>query len=310
MILPPQRLLKAAWPVIVPYEVRDLHDQHGPMEPRPRLVIFDLDGVIYRGDVPITGAVELVAGLHGAGIAVRFATNNSLVTRADYVEALAAMRIRSSEEEIVTSNTATVLHLQRHLPEVQRLLAVGERGLVSELRSAGFDVTPAADLADEAESGTPLAARFDAVVSGLDRSFDYRRLAAAASAIRAGAVFIATNADSRYPTPAGFLPGAGSIVSAIATASGATPVVIGKPAPAMLEAIVEAAGLAPADALMVGDNPDADIVAARRAGIRSVLVLTGVADAATAALLDGERRPDLVMAGPDDVAALFGLVSR
>lgn len=279
------------------------------MEPRPRLVIFDLDGVVYRGDVPVPGAVELVARLHAAGIGVRFATNNSLATRADYVDTLAAMKIASSVDEIVTSNTATILHLQRHAPQVHRILAVGERGLVSELRAAGFDVTPAAQLADAAASGAALERSFDAVIAGLDRSFDYGRLAAAATAIRGGARFIATNADSRYPTPRGFLPGAGSMVSAIATASGEPAVVIGKPAPAMLEAIIEAAELRPADVLMVGDNPDADIVAARRAGIRSVLVLTGVADAEAAARLDGERRPDEVVEGPDDVALLLGLVS-
>lgn len=307
MILPPQRLLKAIWPC--PSCQNEVHDLPGPMKPRPMLVIFDLDGVIYRGDVPVPGAVELVARLHAAGIAVRYATNNSLATRADYVATLAAMEIASSADEIVTSNTATILHLRRHAPEVRRILAVGERGLVSELRAAGFDVTPAAELADAAASGAALQSAFDAVVAGLDRSFDYGRLAAAATAIRGGARFIATNADSRYPTPRGFLPGAGSIVSAIAAASGEAPLVIGKPAPAMLEAIIEAAGLRPPDVLMVGDNPDADIVAARRAGIRSVLVLTGVADATTTARLDGERRPDDVVDGPDGVAQLLGLVS-
>ena len=279
------------------------------MQPSPRLVIFDLDGVVYRGDVPVPGAADLVARLHASGVKVRFATNNSLATRADYVRTLAAMGIAASVDEIVTSNTATILHLQRHAPEVHRILAVGERGLVSELRVAGFEVTPAAELTAAAASGAPLDTVFDAVVAGLDRSFDYGRLAAAAAAIRAGARFIATNADSRYPTPRGFLPGAGSMVSAIATASGEAALVIGKPAPAMLEAIVEVAGLRPAEVLMVGDNPDADIVAARRAGIRSVLVLTGVADADTAAGLDGERRPDSVVDGPATLAALLGLVS-
>ena len=305
MILPPPRLLKAIWPgSSCQNEVDDLPE---PMQPRPRLVIFDLDGVIYRGDVPVPGAADLVTRAHASGIGVRFATNNSLATRADYVETLAAMDIASSIDEIVTSNTATIMHLQRHEPEMHRILAVGERGLVSELRAADFDVTPAAEIAASAASGAPLQVAFDAVVAGLDRSFDYGRLAAAATAIRSGARFIATNADSRYPTPRGFLPGAGSMVSAIATASGEAALVIGKPAPAMLEAIVETAGLRPTDVLMVGDNPAADIVAARRAGIRSVLVLTGVADADAAARLDGERRPDHVADGPGALATLLGL---
>lgn len=287
-------------------EVRQLD---GPIHPRPKVVIFDLDGVIYRGDVPVPGAVELVRRLHAEEIEVRFATNNSLVTRADYVRVLAGMGIRSSDDEIVTSNTATVLHLERHAPEVRSVVGVGERGLLSELRAAGLVVMPAADLAAEARSGGRLARRYDAVVAGLDRRFGYGRLAAAAAAIRAGARYFATNADARYPTPAGFLPGAGSMVSAIATASGVDPEVIGKPAPAMLTAIVEAAGVKPEEALMVGDNPDADIVAARRAGIPSILVLTGVADAVTADALEGDRRPDAVVDDPEGVASLLGLVS-
>ena len=308
MILPHSRLLKAIWPgSSCQIEV---HDLPTPMQPRPKLVIFDLDGVIYRGDVPVPGAADLVAALHASGIGVRFATNNSLATRDDYVRILAGMGIAASVDEIVTSNTATILYLQRHAPDLRRVLAVGERGLICELRAAGYEVTPAAELASAASSGAPLEIAFDAVVAGLDRSFDYGRLAAAAAAIRAGSRFVATNADSRYPTPRGFLPGAGSMVSAIETAGGEPAVVIGKPAPAMLEAIVEAAGLASADVLMVGDNPDADIVAARRAGIRSVLVLTGVADAGMAAGLDGERRPDAVVADPAAVGELLGLVSR
>jgi 4-nitrophenyl phosphatase len=119
--------------------------------------------------------------------------------------------------------------------------------------------------------------------------------------------FIATNADARYPTPRGVVPGAGSIGAALATASGVEPLVIGKPEPAMFGAILERAGVSPADALAIGDNPDADIVAARRAGIRSVLVLTGIADPATVESLEGERRPDMVAPDPAAVAGLLGL---
>ena len=75
----------------------------------------------------------------------------------------------------------------------------------------------------------------------------------------------------------------------------------------MFRAILEADGIGPGEALVIGDNPDADVPAARRAGIPVILVLTGVADAAAAATLDGEGRPDWVAAGPADVAALLGL---
>ena len=272
-----------------------------------RLVIFDLDGVIYRGEQAVPGARELVAALHRHGALVRFATNNSMATREAYVARLAGMGIPADETEIVTSTSATIDHLQLHLPRLRRILAVGAEGMFAEFRAAGFEVTPAADAVPRDYNGGPLASVPDAVIAGLDREFDYRRLAAAASAVRAGARFIATNTDTRYPTPSGFLPGGGSIVAAIRVASGTDPLVIGKPEPAMFETIMERAGVNASDTVAIGDNPDTDIVAARRAGIRSILVLTGVADASVAEMLSGERMPDAVAVGPVEVAALLGL---
>jgi phosphoglycolate/pyridoxal phosphate phosphatase family enzyme len=272
-----------------------------------RLVIFDLDGVIYRGHEAIPGAAALVNALHADGRAVRFATNNSMVKRQDYVPRLAGHGIETSPDEIVTSSSATVNHIRSHLPEVQRVLAVGANGLVEELRDAGLDAIAAQDGAPASWNGGPLPHAYDAVVAGLDQEIDYRRLGIAGAAIRAGARFIATNADVRYPTPDGFVPGAGTIVAALEATSSTKAVVIGKPQPAMFQAILEHAALSAADALVVGDNPDADIVAARRAGVASVLVLTGIADQHVADSLEGERRPDFVVADPAELATLLGV---
>jgi 4-nitrophenyl phosphatase len=271
---------------------------------RVRLVIFDLDGVVYRGSEPVPGAPALVDALHRRGVAVRFATNNSMATRAAYVDRLAAMGVRASADEIVTSTSATIEHLRRHAPGVRSVLAVGADGMEAELRAAGYDVTMAGAVG-AAAAGGPLEHAFDVVVVGLDPAFDYARLSTAMAAVAAGARLIATNADARYPTPAGFLPGAGSIVAALVTATGVTPEVIGKPAPAMFTAIMEAAGISAAETVVVGDNPDADVVGAHRAGCAAILVLTGVTDAAGAARLDGERSPDAVAHGPEEVLALL-----
>jgi glycerol-1-phosphatase len=281
-----------------------------PPAPLPRLVIFDLDGVVYRGPEAVPGAAGLVRALRGRGSLVRFATNNSMATRAAYVERLAGHGIRATVDEIVTSTYATLQHLHAHLPEVRRVLALGAEGLVAELRAGGLEVTPAADAAPGDWRGAALDRPYDAVVAGLDPQIDYRRLGIAAAAIRAGSRFIATNADLRYPTPEGLTPGAGAIVAALAATTGAEPLVIGKPQPAMFEAILERDGVAPQDALVIGDNPDADLVAARRAGIPSILVLTGVADGAAADGLTGERRPDRVAADPAEVAGLLGVPIR
>jgi 4-nitrophenyl phosphatase len=237
-------------------------------------------------------------------VLVRFATNNSMVTRAGYAERLGAMGIATGVEEVVTSTSATVDHLARHAPEVRSVLAVGADGMRRELEEAGLDVTLAAD-ARPAVPGGSLERRYDAVIVGLDPTIDYARLSTAMAAIADGARLIATNADSRYPTPAGFLPGAGSILAALATASGATPEVIGKPEPAMFRSALESTGVAGAECVVVGDNPDADVVGARRAGCSSILVLTGVADAVAAASLAGERRPDAVAADPAEVRRLL-----
>jgi HAD superfamily hydrolase (TIGR01450 family) len=164
-------------------------------------------------------------------------------------------------------------------------------------------------MADDAAAGDHaggrLARAYDAVIVGLDPHVDYRRLAVAMRAVADGARLIATNADARYPTAVGFLPGAGSIVAALATATGSRPDIIGKPSPAMFEAILEASGVPAADAVVVGDNPDADVVGAHRAGCSAILVLTGVADASLAAQLEGERRPDAIA---DDPAAVLALL--
>lgn len=275
--------------------------------PRPRLVIFDLDGVVYRGPRVVPGAAALVSALRAAGSDVRFATNNSMATRAEYVARLAGHGIEASTDEIVTSTSATIDHLREHLPDVSRVLAVGAGGMLDELRAAGFQAVPADEAAPPGWDGEPLPEPFDSVVAGLDPAFDYRRLGIGAAAIRAGAHFVATNADLRYPTPHGFLPGAGTIVAALRAASGVEPLVIGKPEPAMFRAILQAAGVNADEALVIGDNPDADVVAARRAGIRSVLVLTGIADAGLAEGLDGDRRPDWTAANPAAIQGLLGL---
>jgi HAD superfamily hydrolase (TIGR01450 family) len=270
----------------------------GAAPARLRLVILDMDGVLYCGSEPIDGATAFVRRLHDRGLLVRYATNNAMFTRGEFAAALEAMGIPASADEIVTSTSATIAHLRRHDPQVRSILAVGAPGLVAELRTAGHDVVPAGEATRDR--------RVDAVVVGLDPDFDERRRAVAAHAVASGARFYATNADMRYPTPTGFRPGAGSLVAAIQQASGVVPAVIGKPGPAMFAAILESTGVRADEALVVGDNPDSDIVAAHRAGIESVLVLTGVTGADAVAGLRDEQVPDHVRL---DLTATWDLVA-
>jgi 4-nitrophenyl phosphatase len=243
--------------------------------------VFDMDGVLYRGTLPLPGVNDLFNALELRERRYMLATNNSMATAADYVQRLAAMGIQTPEAAILTSAMATRDYLVETLPEDAGLFVVGMPALREQLfRDTNF-------VAVQYGESTPAA-----VVVGLDKLFTYEKLALANEAIRAGARFVATNADATLPSENGLLPGCGSVIAAIATASGAKPVVIGKPEPLMLEMALHRLGVKPDEAVMVGDRLDTDILAGQRAGMLTVLVLTGVStreEVATA-----EALPDLV----------------
>ncbi len=199
------------------------------------------------------------------GLPYVLATNNSMATPASYVEKLAKMGFEVSAEAIQTSALATRDYLIETLPAGAGVFVVGMPALREQL----FTDAPYHPVQYGEEA--PVA-----VVVGLDLTFDYAKLKAATTAIRGGARFVATNADATLPTEAGLAPGAGSILAAITVASGQEPEVIGKPETPMLETALERMGIEPAAAVMVGDRLDTDILAGQRAGMLTVLVLTGV----------------------------------
>ena len=238
--------------------------------PDYRLYIFDLDGTLYRGESPLPEAVEALARLRAEGKLVRFLTNNSSQT----VEAVAAklqrLGYQADSTEIETSATGTAAYLRSQ--GLDRVQCVGEPGLVETLQRAGLH----AEAPDDA-----WAKPADAVVAGIFRQFTYAHLAKAMSAIRSGARFVATNADATYPVEGdGLIPGAGSIVAAIRTASETEPYVVGKPSPFLTKLVLERAGVTAGEALVVGDRMDTDIESGKAAGCDTLLVLTGVSQEA------------------------------
>jgi HAD superfamily hydrolase (TIGR01450 family) len=258
-----------------------------PTSTRPGLLLLvDLDGVLYRGAAPVPGVAAVLARRAAKGDDVVYVTNNSMWYRAEYVDRIAAMGAPVDVDRIVSSPRATALYLLDHEPGVRHVLTVGASGLDRELADAGLRVTRAGDVADgmngtglegtDGVDGFEAAGRPDAVVVGLDPNLTYRRLAVAADCVRAGARFIATNRDPVYPTERAIRPGAGAVVAALETASGVTPISIGKPEPYLLEEAARAAGRAAREAIMVGDGLATDIAAARAVGARSILMLTGV----------------------------------
>ncbi len=279
------------------------------------LLLVDLDGVLYRGAVPVPGVAAVLATRAARGDDVVYVTNNSMWYRDEYVERIAAMGAPVSADQIVSSPRATALYLRDREPSIRHVLTVGASGMDRELEDAGFRVTRAGDIGElirgsgvegtDGSNGWEAAGRPDAVVVGLDPKIDYLRLTVATDCIRAGARFIATNRDPVYPTERAVRPGAGSIVAAVEAASGVTPISIGKPEPYLLEEAARAVGREPSEAIMIGDGLGTDIAAAIAVGARSILMLTGVT---TREALDGlapGARPTEVAADAAELAAIL-----
>jgi glycerol-1-phosphatase len=222
--------------------------------------LFDLDGVLYRGDAAIPRAAETVAALRDAGKRIAFVTNNASRTPDAVLVHLRTVGVSATVEEIETSALTTASALADR--GITTALVVGEEGLVHALAAAGIASVHAED-------------RPDAVVVGWDRGITYGSLRDASVAIQRGAAFFASNDDPSYPAPDGVTwPGAGAIVAALIVASGTQPEVFGKPNPPILEAALTRAG--GGRPLVIGDRVSTDIEGARRVGWDSALVLTGI----------------------------------
>lgn len=215
--------------------------------------------MLVRGTEAIPGAAETVHRLQAARHQVLFATNNATKTAADLAERFASvLAVRIEPSQIVTSAMAAVALLRG---EADRAFVVGEPGLVATLEEAGVEAVSSWQGAD-------------AVIVGLDRQISYEKLSGATLALRNGARFVATNTDATFPTPIGQLPGGGSLVAALQTASGVEPEVAGKPHEPMRRLIRER--LQHDVVVMVGDRPETDLAMGTAEGWHRVLVLTGV----------------------------------
>ncbi len=259
---------------------------HGVMETTAvhvKAVIFDLDGVIYRGKTAIPGGSDTLSQLRDQGRQAYFFTNNSTRSRESYVELLAGFGIESDPEHIVTSASLTAEYLQSKYRRAT-VLVVGEAGLVEELRRVGVRVVRRRG-----------ERTLDAVVVGMDRKITYAKIREAQQALLTGAEFIATNRDATYPIEGGLIPGAGSVVAAIATAAEREPITMGKPSEWSGKLIARHAGVEPWEALMVGDRIETDIVMGRRAGLWTCMVLTGISSFGEAGARPEEERPHWVI---------------
>ena len=246
-----------------------------PLTERYDSALFDLDGVLYVQSDPVPYAAEGVQAARAAGMRIGFVTNNASRRPAEVAELLIAVGVEAAPNEIVTSSQASAALLAERLPAGAPVLIVGARALSEEVAEVGLTPVWSAD-------ENPAA-----VVQGYSPDVGWRMLAEAAVAVRNGAYWVATNADSTLPSARGPLPGNGSLVAALATALRHGPdEIVGKPHPRLhLESVRRIGAREP---LVVGDRIDTDIEGARASGADSLLVLTGVS-----------RPSDVLSARPD-----------
>lgn len=224
--------------------------------------VLDMDGVLYRGNQMIPEVPAFLESLEAAGISVMMATNNATATPEDYERKLEKMGIAVSGDQVVTSALATGDYLRDHYPTGSRAYVVGMTALREAVFGDGHFVEATSDV--------------DVVVSGADFELRYESLKIACLCIRGGADYVATNADSTFPSEEGLIPGAGAIVAALVASGGKDPVVVGKPSPVMVETCIARLGTTPERTVMLGDRLDTDILAGQRAGARTILVTTGI----------------------------------
>jgi glycerol 3-phosphatase-2 len=239
--------------------------------------LLDLDGVLYLGEEPVEHAAAGVRAARAAGMRVAFVTNNASRRPAAVAARLTALDIPADASEVVTSGQAAVRVVAARVPPGAAVLVLGTVALVDEVREAGL--VPVRRLA-ESPDGTVAA-----LVQGLSPQTCQEDLAEACVAVRAGALWVAGNADATLPSPKGPLPGNGAFVDVLRRVTGAEPVIAGKPDPALHRESVER--VAARRPLVVGDRLDTDVLGAVQGGSDSLLVLTGV-----------ETRTSLLVAPP------------
>ncbi|PZQ87741.1 MAG: haloacid dehalogenase [Leifsonia xyli] len=248
------------------------------------VVLADLDGVVYAGHRAIPHAVDALTEAAASGRRVGYLTNNASRTPQTVAAQLRELGLATEPDDIVSSPQAAVVLLAGLVPARATVLVVGGDGLVSELERAGFRVTRSADDAPAA------------VVQGFAPEVAWTDLAEAAFALKggdAGIPWVATNTDWTIPQARGTAPGNGTLVSAVHTAVGRLPVVAGKPERALFDVAVERFGAQ--HPLFIGDRLDTDILGARRAGMPSALVLTGIDGPKQLLAAAADSRPDFVL---------------
>lgn len=253
-----------------------------PLTAAHDVAMLDLDGVVYIGSDPVVHAAEAVESARAAGMRIAFITNNASRPPESVAKRITATGVPAGADDVVTSAQAAAHLLRDTHGEGAQVLVLGARGLEEALKEAGL--VPVSDVEAEVSS----------LVTGYGPDVVWRDIMRAASRVRQGLPWVATNTDLTLPTPYGVAPGHGVLVGMLRSFTGKEPVVAGKPArPLLDETITRTAAERP---LMVGDRLDTDIEGANNAGIPSLLVLTGVTDLAELVAAPAALRPTYISA--------------
>jgi 4-nitrophenyl phosphatase len=253
-----------------------------------RALVIDMDGVLWRGDTPMPGLAEFFDLLRRRPIHFRLATNNPTRTPEQYVTKLAAMGVSVTPDEILTSAVVTAQYLAASTPGA-RVHVIGTASLREALATHGLQVC------DDRNA--------DVVVAGLDPQLTYAKLAEATLLIRAGARFVGCNPDATLPSERGLLPGNGATLAYLQTTTSVAPLIIGKPERTMFDAALAGMQVTAGEAATLGDRLETDILGGQRAGMRSILVLSGATD--TMLLAASPVQPDWVFDSIRELAAAW-----
>ncbi len=253
-----------------------------------KALILDMDGVIWKGDAPIGDLPATFNRIRERGLKFVFATNNGTKTPEDYQLKLRELGVEVEPWQIVTSALGIAFMLAQKYPRGTKIFMIGEDGIRVALEEKGFEILSTED--------APQAQVF---VMGIDRTINFMKVAEATLLVRAGIPFYTTNTDKTFPTPRGEIPGSGSWLTVITSATGIEPIVAGKPFPFLMELSLERLGTTKEETLVVGDRLETDIAAGQSVGCPTALVLSGVSTKAQAD--EWTPRMDIIA---DDLSAL------
>ncbi|MBI5950090.1 MAG: HAD-IIA family hydrolase [Chloroflexi bacterium] len=230
-----------------------------------KALILDMDGVVWKSDAPIGDLPRTFTRIRERGLKFVFATNNGTKTPEEYRQKLSSRGVEVDSAQVVTSALAVAHLLERKFPRGTKIFMIGGPGVREALEEKGFELL-SVENAPEAK----------AFVMGIDRTITFDKVSEATLLVRAGIPFYATNTDRTFPTPRGEIPGAGSWLSVITTATRVEPIVAGKPFPTMMEFCLERLGTSKEETLVVGDRLETDVASGQAAGCPTAAVLSGV----------------------------------